>query len=77
MLGDRIKTTIMKNVLYFIMLVSFTNFGFAKSSIDTISNWQVSKDSHLLFKSHLSDSHRYKSTIKKSEEYKSLNVRFF
>ena len=65
----------MKQLIFLITILSFANNCFAKEN-DTISNWQVYKDSHLLFKSHILDSHKYRSTIRTSKDYKSLNVTF-
>jgi hypothetical protein len=59
------------------MIVTFANVGFAKTEIDTISNWQVYKDSELLFKSHMLDSHRYSSRIKRNDIYESISLNYF
>ena len=67
----------MKNLFYFIIVVGFVNIGLAKSDIDTIQNWQIHKDSELLFKSNILDSNRYHSIIRKSEKYKYLYVKFY
>jgi hypothetical protein len=49
----------------------------SKVLTDTITNWQLYKDSKLLFKSNILNSNRYTATIKKSDKYKELRLNLF
>ncbi|WP_225037312.1 hypothetical protein [Winogradskyella sp. SM1960] len=44
---------------------------------DTITNWQLYKDSELIFASNILDSNRFTAEIKKSDKYENLNLHFF
>jgi hypothetical protein len=44
---------------------------------DTITNWQLYKDSELLFASNMVDSNRFTAEIKKSDKYENLYLKFF
>ncbi|MGS2727552.1 hypothetical protein ACU8DI_13155 [Psychroserpens sp. BH13MA-6] len=44
---------------------------------DTITNWQLYKDSELLFTSNMFDSNRFTVEIKKSDKYENLYLKFF
>ncbi len=44
---------------------------------DTITNWQLYKDSEILFASNMVDSNRFTAEIKKSDKYKNLYLNFF
>jgi hypothetical protein len=44
---------------------------------DTITNWQLYKDSELLFASNIIDSNRFTAEIKKSDKYENLILNFF
>jgi hypothetical protein len=49
----------------------------SKTVADTITNWQLYKDSELLFKSNILESKRSTAVIKKSDKYKELSLRIF
>lgn len=61
-------------LLYF--LISFSQTTWAKTEIDTITNWQVYKDSELLFRSNEFECYKPTGVIKK-EDFKSLKIIFF
>jgi len=44
---------------------------------DTITNWQLYKDSQLIFASNIIDSNRFTAEIKKSDKYENLNLHLF
>ena len=54
-----------------------TALSIVKKATDTITNWQLYKDSELLFKSNIIESNRYTAKIKKSDAYKSLTLKLF
>ena len=54
-----------------------TALSIVKKATDTITNWQLYKDSELLFKSNIIESNRYTAKIKKSDAYESLTLKLF
>lgn len=48
-----------------------------RMAADTITNWQLYKDTELLFASNIVDSNRFTVEIKKSDKYESLILNFF
>lgn len=54
-----------------------TTLSIQKKATDTITNWQLYKDSELLFKSNIIESNRYMAKIKKSDAYESLTLKLF
>ncbi|TXD82364.1 hypothetical protein ESY86_15145 [Subsaximicrobium wynnwilliamsii] len=60
-----------------IFAIGFTNLTFAEVKMDTITNWQLYKDSELLFKSHFLDSNRYTAKINSTDKYENLVLSVF
>lgn len=58
-------------------LISLCQTTWAKTEIDTINNWQVYKDSKLLFRSNEFDCYKLTGVIKKQDDFKSVNIVFF
>lgn len=71
----KVKRTFVK-ILFFILFLGNCNNSFAKIEADTITNWQLYKDSDLILRSHFLDSNRYLVKLKISEKYEALNLSF-
>lgn len=58
-------------------LISLCQTTWAKTEIDTITNWQVYKDSKLLFRRNEFDCYKLTGVIKKQDNFKSVKIVFF
>lgn len=65
-----------KTLLLF-FLISFSQFSWAKTEIDTITNWQIYKGSKLLFNSNEIECYKLTGIVKKNDDFKSLKIVFF
>jgi hypothetical protein len=64
-------------LLLLFCLISFSQTTLAKTETDTITNWQIYKDSTLLFRSSEVDCYKLTGVIKKKDDFKSLKIIFF
>lgn len=69
----------MKYIKTFILfyLFGFSQFSWAKTKIDTITNWQIYKDSKVLFRSNEHECYKLTGVLKKNDTFKSLKIVFF
>lgn len=67
------KLTTMQKLL-FIFLFMLPLVGFSNTATDTITNWQVYKDGKLVFKSHVLSKDIHTITLKKSEDFKAIEI---
>ncbi|MBB4804585.1 hypothetical protein HNP37_004682 [Flavobacterium nitrogenifigens] len=58
-------------------LFGFSQFSSAKTEIDTITNWQIYKDSKVLFRSNERECYKLTGVLKKNDDFKSLKIVFF
>lgn len=65
-----------KTLLLF-CLIAFSQFCWAKTETDTITNWQIYKGSKLLFSSNELECYKLTGIIKKNDAFKSLKIAFF
>lgn len=65
-----------KTLLLF-YLIGFSQFSWAKTEIDTITNWQIYKGSKLLFNSNEIECYKLTGIVKKNDDFKSLKIVFF
>ncbi|KAF2509352.1 hypothetical protein EYY60_13300 [Flavobacterium zhairuonense] len=64
-------------ILLLFSLIIFSQLGWAKPETDTIANWQIYKDSELLFRSNEFECYKLTGIIKKNDDFKSLKIIFF
>ncbi|MBF02134.1 MAG: hypothetical protein CMP76_02440 [Flavobacterium sp.] len=64
-------------IVLLVSLISFFQFTWAKTETDTITNWQLYKDSEILFRSNRVDCYKLTGTVKKTDGFKFLKVVFF
>lgn len=65
-----------KTLLLF-YLIGFSQFSWAKTEIDTITNWQIYKGLELLFRSNEVECYRLTGIVKNNDNFKSLKIVFF
>ena len=68
----------MKNpckIILLLFLIGFSNFTFANVETDTVTNWQLYKDSELLLKSNDFESKRYITSINLNDKF--INLALF